>query len=460
MYVEDDEDTQEQFSKFLSHLSGSLVTAANGVEGLTAYSEHKPDIIITDIQMPDMSGLNMINIIRSIDESAGLIVLSAFSNTEYLMKSIHISVDAYITKPVLSSQLYDALLKCAHRLLIEKQLLLSQEILRQERQRLANVIAGTRAGTWEWNIQTGETIFNERWAELIGYTLDDISPVSVQTWEKFCHPDDLSNSAMLLEKYLLGESDYYECEARMRHKNGQWLWILDKGKVASWSEDGRPLWMYGTRTDLSMRKKTEEELRRSHDALEESRRRFENLSITDSLTEIPNRRRFDEVLAKEYARSARTGTELALILLDIDFFKSFNDCYGHVSGDDCLRQVARAISSVINRPADLAARYGGEEFVCILPETAYNGAIVIAEKIRRSIQSLAIPHAGSNIAGCVTVSLGVLTARCSTAGSPQDIVARVDELLYRAKTNGRNRVEYNKLSPGSTIETSGTEDGA
>ena len=121
LYVEDDQDTQEQFSKFLSHLSGTLITATNGVEGLTAYQEHKPDIIITDIQMPDMNGMNMISIIRSIDKSAGLIVLSAFSNTGYLMKSIDIGIDAYVTKPVLSSQLYDALLKSAHRIKLARQ---------------------------------------------------------------------------------------------------------------------------------------------------------------------------------------------------------------------------------------------------------------------------------------------------------------------------------------------------
>jgi len=121
LYVEDDEDTREQCGQFLSLLTGNLITAADGAEGLTAYSEHKPDIIITDIKMPNMTGLNLISIIHSVDESVGLIVLSAYSDTEYLMKSIDISVDAYVTKPVLPSKLYDALFKCSHRIRLARQ---------------------------------------------------------------------------------------------------------------------------------------------------------------------------------------------------------------------------------------------------------------------------------------------------------------------------------------------------
>jgi len=187
--------------------------------------------------------------------------------------------------------------------------------------------------------------------------------------------------------------------------------------------------------DITERKQAEQ-------ALAESKRVLEAISITDGLTGIANRRRFDEVLNQEYARHTRSGAELSLIMLDIDHFKKFNDNYGHVAGDDCLRQIGRVIADCATRSADLAARYGGEEFACILPETDRSGAIIICEQIRRGIQRLDIPHQGSDTADCVTASLGVVTMRCTIGGSVTDIISQADELLYRAKSSGRNRVEF------------------
>jgi len=178
----------------------------------------------------------------------------------------------------------------------------------------------------------------------------------------------------------------------------------------------------------------------------EKNRELEALCITDGLTGIANRRRFDEVLAQECSRHSRSGTELSLIMLDVDHFKAFNDNYGHVKGDECLRRIADMIKSCANRPADLAARYGGEEFACILPETDRVGAVAIAENIRRSITTLAIPHEKSSTADFVSVSMGVVTVRCIKGCPIVDIVNKADELLYKAKSSGRNRVEYVKES--------------
>jgi diguanylate cyclase (GGDEF)-like protein/PAS domain S-box-containing protein len=187
--------------------------------------------------------------------------------------------------------------------------------------------------------------------------------------------------------------------------------------------------------DITERKQAEK-------ALQESNRKLEVLSITDSLTGIANRRRFDEVLAQEFARHVRSKADLSLIMLDIDHFKAFNDSYGHVSGDDCLRQIGRVIADCTTRATDLAARYGGEEFSCILPETDSDGAVAIAEKIRQGIQDLAIPHNGSSAAEFVTASLGVVTVQCAACRSSVDIVTQADEQLYRAKSSGRNRIEF------------------
>ncbi len=175
--------------------------------------------------------------------------------------------------------------------------------------------------------------------------------------------------------------------------------------------------------------------------LEEIRSELETLSITDCLTQIANRRHFEAMLETEYARHVRSGSELSLIMLDIDHFKAFNDTYGHLKGDDCLRQIGRVLAGAASRAADLAARYGGEEFVCILPDTDRTGAVIIAEQIRRGIEALAIPHRGSSVADHVTASLGVVTAECTSDGSLQEIISMADELLYRAKSSGRNRIE-------------------
>jgi PAS domain S-box-containing protein len=135
-----------------------------------------------------------------------------------------------------------------------------QRDLTFQKQRLDSIIEGTNIGTWEWDIQIGNVIFNERWAEIIGYTLDELSPISIDTWIKYAHPGDLLESKKMLEKHFSGELDYYECESRMKHKNGHWVWVLDRGKVSQWNKDGKPVLMSGTHQDITAIKLEQEEL--------------------------------------------------------------------------------------------------------------------------------------------------------------------------------------------------------
>jgi PAS domain S-box-containing protein len=134
----------------------------------------------------------------------------------------------------------------------------TEDALRAAHQRMENIIEGTHVGTWEWNVQTGETLFNEVWAQIIGYTLDELAPTCIKTWEMFVCPDDMKQSAELLERHFAGELPYYDCEYRMKHKNGQWVWIHDRGCVITRTGDGKPLMMFGTHTDITERKRTEE----------------------------------------------------------------------------------------------------------------------------------------------------------------------------------------------------------
>ena len=167
----------------------------------------------------------------------------------------------------------------------------------------------------------------------------------------------------------------------------------------------------------------------------------------DPLTELYNRRYFDGALLKEYSRHSRSGAEMSVLMLDVDHFKSYNDSYGHVKGDDCLRKIAQVIRDSTSRPPDITARYGGEEFVCLLPETGLDGARHVAESIRRKVTELGIPHVGSAAAEHVTVSIGVVCGQCVKDGAAIEFIVKADEQLYLAKSRGRNRVEAVRIDP-------------
>ena len=164
------------------------------------------------------------------------------------------------------------------------------------------------------------------------------------------------------------------------------------------------------------------------------------LSLHDGLTELANRRRFDEYLAEQLAIAVRHRRPLALLLVDVDHFKAYNDHYGHVAGDECLKRVAAALRACCRRPADLAARYGGEEFALILPDTDQTGAAKLAEVARAAVAALGIEHAGSSTSPRLSVSIGVAALAVTSESSAKQLIAAADVALYRAKDLGRNRV--------------------
>ncbi|NJN46327.1 MAG: diguanylate cyclase [Candidatus Competibacteraceae bacterium] len=165
-----------------------------------------------------------------------------------------------------------------------------------------------------------------------------------------------------------------------------------------------------------------------------------DLSMTDGLTGIPNRRRFDEFLDTEWARAIRARTPLSLVLIDVDHFKAYNDQYGHAAGDRCLQTVAQTLAEGLPRRTDLVARYGGEEFACVLPTTDHTGALAIAERLRERIVSQQIDHQHSSVATFVTVSMGVATLQPDPHTESQALLEMADSRLYQAKRAGRNRV--------------------
>lgn len=177
---------------------------------------------------------------------------------------------------------------------------------------------------------------------------------------------------------------------------------------------------------------------------------------SDGLTGIPNRRRFDEHAEESYRQATRNGTPISLIMIDIDFFKQYNDHYGHLQGDQCLVEIASALSRTTKRPFDLVARYGGEEFVALLPDTPMKGAMKVAENMRAAIEQLGIEHAQSSLFGRATISLGVATHYPTRdCGNLTDLISLADNALYQAKRSGRNRFAcHDEAKPDSSAAAS------
>ncbi|MBH8574094.1 PleD family two-component system response regulator [Nostocaceae cyanobacterium CENA369] len=185
--------------------------------------------------------------------------------------------------------------------------------------------------------------------------------------------------------------------------------------------------------------------------LESANRELQRLVTIDELTQVANRRRFEEYCAQEWQRMAREQLPLSLILCDVDFFKSYNDTYGHQAGDRCLQEIAKAIKNTVKRPADLVARYGGEEFAVILPTTNPEGAIVLAETICSAVKILEIPHCNSLVSSYVTITAGVSTEIPEPNSDFQAMITAADRALYQAKTEGRDRVKHYNKQSSSTI---------
>ena len=205
---------------------------------------------------------------------------------------------------------------------------------------------------------------------------------------------------------------------------------------------------------IRLRKETKARIEREKELLEISKelkkanQKLEKMALVDGLTGISNRRLFDKTLKKELKRARREKTVLSLIMIDIDDFKAYNDTYGHQEGDECLKKVASVLDKNTKRAADFAARYGGEEFAVILPDTAKNGALKIAEDIRKGIMNLKLEHKNSPVADFVTVSLGVSSIKVENEISQQFIqsfIEKADQALYQAKENGKNQTVYHSV---------------
>lgn len=292
------------------------------------------------------------------------------------------------------------------------------------------LLESTKAIPWQidWSTMTFSYIGPQIEA-LLGWSPE--SWVKVDDWVERMHPDDRERVVDFCVSQSQAGVDH-EADYRALTKDGGYVWIRDVVHVIR--KDGEVESLVGFMFDITERKQAEQELLRLQKELEE-------LSFKDGLTGVANRRMFDSIMEREWSHARRSRQPLSLLLLDIDYFKQYNDCYGHIQGDDCLRRVGEVMSGAACRPRDFVARFGGEEFVMVLPETDAAAAEKVAERCRQLILEQQIPHQASKAAPYLTVSLGVGTITPFSEDGRTQFIESVDALLYKAKQKGRNCLE-------------------
>ena len=297
--------------------------------------------------------------------------------------------------------------------------------LEAERIRLENIIQGTGVGTWEWNIETGETKFNEAWAYMLGYTLEELAPINIDTWIKLTHPEDLAKSDVLLKKHFTGELDFYKCELRLKHKNGEWVWVLDSGSVIEWDKDDKPLKMFRSHVDINAIKIAEEKVK--------------ELSVRDPLTNIYNSRYVFERLEELSEIYKRAGLIFSVAILDIDKFKFVNDNFGHQAGDFVIKEFSKIVNDNM-RTTDILGRIGGEEFIVVAIDSCKNTTAQLVERILEQVRSKLFEFNEYGINCTFSGGVADVTEFLKDEFSIEKIIERADNRMYGAKNTGRNKI--------------------
>ncbi len=281
---------------------------------------------------------------------------------------------------------------------------------------------------------------------LTGYQSEELIQNKI-IYNQLIHPEDRKYLWQERQKALVNNQPFQLIYRIITAKKElKWVWEQGKGVYHS---DGKVLAIKGLIIDITAQKQAEAELTKQNLALQNAEaaliianQQLQKIARLDGLTDIANRRYFDEYLEKEWRRLTRTKSPLSLILCDVDYFKYYNDYYGHLAGDDCLRKIAQTINQTVKRSADLVARYGGEEFAIILPNISGKNAEKVAELIRTAIHKLRINHSASKVSKYITISMGVASVIPTKAKSPESLIAKADEALNHGKKKGRDRIVF------------------
>jgi diguanylate cyclase (GGDEF)-like protein/PAS domain S-box-containing protein len=306
----------------------------------------------------------------------------------------------------------------------------TEEALRESEARFREVLENSADVSYKRNLKTDSyDYFSPVFTKNYGYTMDEMMNMPLESLMDLVHPDDLVEAKRVIAESISGAvGTAYQIKYRIRRKDGTYRWCLDQFTIMR-DADGIPSAVIGSVKDITEQKQVEE-------ALRESEQKYRELSIIDDLTRLYNSRHFYTQLEREIERSNRYGQPLTLLLLDLDNFKTFNDTYGHVEGDQVLSRLGQVVKRCL-RETDSAYRYGGEEFTIILPMTMSDEGIVTAERIQKELRKEAFsPVSGQEV--YMTVSIGV--AQFKPKEEMRAFVNRVDQLMYQAKRNGRDRI--------------------
>ncbi len=439
LLVDDLPENLQLLSNLLIKLGYGVRSVPSGKMALRTIKVKQPDVILLDIKMPEMNGYQVCQAIKS-DENLRdipLIFLSALDDTFDKVKAFECGGVDYITKPF---QIEEVVARLENQLTIQRQKNALQEevkkrreaeeVLYQSRALLSSVLNtaldGIAALQSVRNPETGEIqdfrclIVNPMISKAFNRSRQDlIGKLVLKKFLQRINPDLFDRFVEVVETGKPLEDDFY-------YPIGKSSWYHF---VSVKLGDGFAI----TVRDITSRKKMELELQKAN-------RKLKLIANLDGLTQIANRRRFNDYLAQEWQRHLREQQFLALILIDIDYFKRYNDHYGHQGGDDCLIQVAQILQKIPKRPTDLVARYGGEEFAVILPNTNSEGALIVAQEIKEAIATVKIPHLKSEISEYITLSLGVASLIPTIDLKSEDLIAQADQALYAAKNQGRDRV--------------------
>ncbi len=486
LIVDDSPDNLRILSTILADEGYQVRKVINGSLALKVVQMAPPALILLDILMPEMDGYEVCSLLKANQQtwSIPVIFLSALHDVSAQLKAFEVGGIDYITKPfqaaeVLARVKNQLTIQTLHLKLQQQSHSLQQQI--QERQRAETEtrfllkIAQAISSCDDFHAALKVTLcqvcqmigwdFGEAWIPNDEGTILECS----QGWyapqaslEIFRHQSEKFTFApgvglpgriwiskqpkwiedVSLEQYQVFPSSDIALDAGLKAAfgvpiifNEQVLAVLVFFKKEKLKPEQRLIELINavaTQLGSLHRKKVEA-------ALKAANLNLERLATLDSLTGVPNRRKFDGHLNLEWRRMAREQLPLSLILCDIDYFKSYNDTYGHLAGDFCLQQVAQAINRTIKRPADLVARYGGEEFAIILPNTHVEGALQVAEAMRNEVQNLKIAHAQSAVHKYVTISAGVVSLVPQYKLDPSTLITVADKALYQAKEQGRNR---------------------
>ena len=404
LYVEDEDGVRKGFLKTLNRYAKEVYEAKDGEEGLELYKLHHPDIVVTDIKMPKMNGIEMAKAIKEIDKDQKIIVTTAHSESNYLLEAISLQLSGYILKPVDKNILKDKILELAKQQYIEieseKNRYLIQEIANFQNNmlvvydKLDEIIFTNKMFLKFFNVINLEEFFVKYATncEIINNCKTD------GHWaDDFLHYDDDKRVISLVDKFT----------------NKKKMFILDVKKMET---THHKICTFTEITKIATKKDE-----------------FEKKAYKDELTKIYNRAKFNIALIDEIVNFKINNNELSILFFDIDHFKMFNDTYGHQMGDEILSMLASIIDDSC-RETDLFARWGGEEFIVLLPNVGLKSAFKIAEFKRNLIENHTFKDGLK-----VTCSFGVTTI--NKDDDKDSFLKRVDDALYKAKENGRNRVE-------------------